>query len=139
MYIVAFLGNLVGSLLMDNFGRRRLILTGIAGCIVTLCIEAAMVSLYATAGTNKAGLGVGICAFFVFLVFYAVGVDAAGFVWLSEIFPNFIRTKGLALAVTSIAITDVIYLQVTPQAFANIGYKYFLVRISSNRGIYRFD
>lgn len=33
-----------------------------------------MVAQYAAAGTNKAGLGVGVAAFYVFLAFYSVGV-----------------------------------------------------------------
>ena len=86
-----------------------------------------MVAQYADAGTNKAGLGVGVAAFYVFLVFFAIGLDAAGWVMLSEIFPNFIRAKGYALAVASQSLADIIYLQVTPEGFANLGWKYFLV------------
>lgn len=86
-----------------------------------------MVSLYAGDGTNKAGLGVGICALYTFLLFYAAGIDAAGFVWMAEVFPSFLRSKGFTLAITTIALTDIVYLQVTPQAFADLGWKYFLV------------
>lgn len=75
-----------------------------------LCIEAAMISLYAAAGTNKAGLGVGVAAFYVFLVIYSLGIDVAGVVFYSELFPNHIRAKGVALCVMSIALTDLVYL-----------------------------
>lgn len=34
-----------------------------------------MVAQYAAAGTNKAGLGVGVAAFYVFLAFYSVGMS----------------------------------------------------------------
>ena len=119
--------NFLGAWIMDRTGRRPLMLFGIAGCMAMLCIEAAMVALYAEAGTNKAGLGVGVAAFYIFLIIYSVGIDVCGVVWYSEIFPNHIRAKGVAMAVMSIAITDLIYLQATAEAFANIGWKFYLV------------
>jgi MFS family permease len=112
---------------MDRFGRRPLMLSGVAGCCAMLCIEAAMIALYAEAGTNKAGLGVGVAAFYVFLIIYSLGIDVAGVVFYSELFPNHIRAKGVALCVMSIALTDLVYLQATAEAFANIGWKFYLV------------
>lgn len=88
-----------------------------------------MVAQYAEAGTNKAGLGVGVAALYIFLVFFSLGMDAASWVVLSEIFPNFIRAKGYAVAVSAKSLINLVYLQVTPQAFANLGWKYFMVRI----------
>jgi len=100
---------------------------GIVGCMLCLCVEAAMVAVYAPAGTNKAGLGVGVAAFYVFLIVYSFGIDVCGVVFYSELFPNHIRAKGVAMAVMSIALTDLIYLQATAEAFANIGWKFYLV------------
>jgi hypothetical protein len=39
------------------------------------------------AGTNKAGLGVGVAAFYVFLIIYGFGIDVCGVVFYSELFP----------------------------------------------------
>lgn len=64
---------------------------------------------------------------YIFLVFYGCGIDCAGVVFYSEIFPNHIRAKGVAMAIATIAITDLVYLQATATAFANIGWKFFLV------------
>lgn len=69
-----------------------------------------MVAQYAEVGTNKAGLGFGVAALYTFLVFFAIGLDAAGWVLLSEIFPNFIRAKGYALAVSSQSVADIVFL-----------------------------
>lgn len=107
-----------------------------------------MVAQYAAAGTNKAGLGVGVAAFYVFLAFYSVGmltsinlpfkstinnifpgVDVCGVVFYAELFPNHIRAKGICLCVATIAITDLVYLQATATAFANIGWKFYLVSL----------
>ena len=119
--------NFIGAWFMDRFGRRPLMLFGVAGCCVMLCIEAAMVAQYAEAGTNKAGLGVGVAAFYAFLIIYSLGIDVCGVVFYSELFPNHIRAKGVALAIMSIALTDLVYLQATAEAFAKIGWKFYLV------------
>lgn len=47
----------------------------------------------------------------------------------AEIFPNHLRTRGVALANISLALTDLVYLQVTPLAQATIGWKFWLVFI----------
>jgi MFS family permease len=65
---------------------------------------------------------------YIFLVFYGCGIDCAGVVFYSEIFPNHLHAKGVAMAIATIAITDLVYLQATSTAFANIGWKFFLVR-----------
>lgn len=52
-----------------------------------------------------------------------------GVVYYSELFPNHIRSKGVALAIATLALTDLVYLQATSTAFANIGWKFFLVFI----------
>jgi len=119
--------NFVGAWFMDRFGRRPLMIGGIIGCMLCLCVEAAMVALYAGAGTNKAGLGVAVAAFYVFLIIYSFGIDVCGVVFYSELFPNHIRAKGVAMAIMSLALTDLIYLQATATAFANIGWKFYLV------------
>lgn len=64
---------------------------------------------------------------YIFLLFYGCGIDVAGVVFYSEVFPNHLRAKGVALAIATIALTDLVYLQATATAFANIGWKFFLV------------
>jgi MFS family permease len=91
---VGVIFNAVGAFIMDRVGRRPLMIFGVAGCCVFLCIEAAMVAEYAAAGTNKAGLAVGVAAFYLFLAVYSVGIDVAGVTFYSELFPNNMRSKG---------------------------------------------
>ena len=68
-------------------------------------------------------------ASYIFLLFYGCGIDVAGVVFYSEVFPNHLRAKGVALAIATIALTDLVYLQATATAFANIGWKFFLVSL----------
>ena len=99
-------------------------------CVVVL--EAAMVASFATgpdASYNKIGLGFGVFAFYAFVGIYGLGIDVCGVVWYSEIFPNHIRAKGICMAIATIALTDLVYLQATATAFANIGWHFYLVFI----------
>lgn len=78
---------------------------------------------------NVAGLRAGVAFAYLFLAFYSVGIDVAGVVFYSELFPNHVRTKGIALSIATIALTSLVYLQAAQTAFQNIGWKYWLVFI----------
>lgn len=124
--------NLLGAVIMDRIGRRVLMLIGIFGCCACLIVEAAIVAQFASpipAMPNTAALRAGVAAFYVFLLFYGCGIDVAGVVFYSEIFPNHLRAKGVAMSIGVIALTDLVYLQVTATAFAHIGWKFFLLFI----------
>ncbi|KAK5444276.1 hypothetical protein LTS15_010391 [Exophiala xenobiotica] len=124
--------NLLGAAIMDRVGRRVLMLVGVFGCCACLIVEAAIIATFASpipAVPNLPALKAGVAVFYIFLLFYGCGIDVAGVVFYSEIFPNHLRAKGVAMSIGAIALTDLVYLQVTATAFANIGWKFFLVFI----------
>lgn len=47
--------------------------------------------------------------------------------YLGEIFPNYLRARGMALGMASLCLANIIWLQAAPTAFANIGWKYYSV------------
>lgn len=120
-------------------------LFGVGGCCACLIVEAAIVATYADEATNKAALAAGVAMyaphpnvyvkiltfgrFYLFLAVYSMGVDVAGVVFYSELFPNHIRAKGVCLSMATVALTDLVYLQATTTAFANIGWRFYLVFI----------
>lgn len=119
----------VGAVLMDPVGRKPCMLTGVGGCCFWLIVEACAVK-YFTGHPERESLGkLGVAALYLFNVFYNLGVDVGGNVYYAEVFPNHIRSKGVALANLVLALTDLVYLQVTPYAFNNIGWRYFLVSL----------
>jgi len=130
---VSIPSNLFGAFVMDKWGRRPLMLMGVAGCCVCLIVEAAIVATYASpiplVAPNNAALAVGVAMFYLFLVFYGLGIDVAGVVFYGELFPNHLRAKGLSLSIATIALTDLVYLQATASAFTHIGWKFYLVFI----------
>jgi hypothetical protein len=65
---------------------------------------------------------------YAFQALYGFGIDGAGIVFYAEVFPNHLRAKGVALAICTITLADLVFLQVTATAFANVGWRFFLVR-----------
>ncbi|KAJ7797744.1 general substrate transporter [Mycena olivaceomarginata] len=126
---VSIFDNFFGAVVLDYFGRRPLMLTSLAGCVVALSIEAAIVAEFFPPGTDKAASIGGVFALYLFVVVYAVGVDVAGVTFYSELFPNHIREKGVGITIVAPSLTDLAYLQASPTAFAKIGWKYFLLFI----------
>lgn len=91
-----------------------------------------MVALYAHSDSAGAGAGkkAGVAFLYIFLAFYAVGIDVGTYVYLGEMFPNHMRVKGVGIALAMLNITATIYLSVAGTAFAAVGWKFFLVSYS---------
>ena len=125
---VGIVFTLLGVLIVDRVGRKPLAMMAFVGTSICLSIEAAMVAQYAETGTNKAGLKMGVAATYIFLAFYAVGVDVVSIILYAELFPNHLRSKGMAVCISVNALADLMYLEVTATAFATIGWRFYLVR-----------
>lgn len=89
---------------------------------------AVIVGLYATyAGTDELP-GLRALAAMVFVLVFVFSMDEpAEFVFIAEIFPTHVRTKGIALGCASIMLTGVWLTLSAPIGIANIGWKYFLI------------
>lgn len=83
-------------LVIDKFGRRKLMVTGSVGYIVSLASTAAAFYAYGTDFTPF-GSAVVLASLMVFIASHAFGQGAVIWVYLSEIFPNAVRAKGQAL------------------------------------------
>ncbi|KAH7252798.1 general substrate transporter [Fusarium tricinctum] len=124
--LAAFM-NWVNSLILDRFGRIR-IMVGLIGCSLSLCGFTAMVAEFV--GTdNKIGNGFGVFFLYLFVFFYGGSMDASSYVYCAEIFPTPIRAHGVGLSVAGLFIMTLIYTQAAPTAFAEVGWKYYLVFI----------
>ncbi|EXJ66192.1 uncharacterized protein A1O5_10808 [Cladophialophora psammophila CBS 110553] len=121
-------GNTLTAFLVDRFGRRPLLLIGTTGCLMCLIFEAALTATY-LGGTSKAGLNA--CVFFIWLyiTFWCSCMDATQFVYVSEIWPNHLRSQGTALGLAVFFLTSEITLVAAPVALNDIGWKFYLVLI----------
>ncbi|KAH0830952.1 Sugar transporter family protein [Fonsecaea pedrosoi] len=123
--IESFLMNLVALLIIDRLPRPTLITIGLAGCVVVVSCEAALVATYRDSG-NKAGLGACVAFLYMFNVTYGCFLDGVTWWYTAEIFPTHLRAHGMTLNMAMYALTNIIWLQAAPTAFANIGWKYYL-------------
>ena len=83
-------------LVIDRFGRCKLMVIGSIGYIVSLAATAAAFYRYGTEFTEF-GSTVVLVSLMVFIASHAFGQGAVIWVYLSEIFPNRVRAKGQAL------------------------------------------
>jgi sugar porter (SP) family MFS transporter len=88
--LVNLFATLLGMYLIDRAGRKTLMLIGSVGYIVSLATVAWAF------GSGAGGLMV-VFFIFLFIASHAVGQGAVIWVFIAEIFPNNVRTKGQSL------------------------------------------
>ncbi|KAK5148110.1 hypothetical protein LTR04_000705 [Oleoguttula sp. CCFEE 6159] len=125
---VATLSNFFGALIVDKVGRKPLLITGLAGCMISLTLETIMIARYAGT-TNNAGLSMGVFFTFCFISFYGGGIDVVGYIYCSEIFPTHIRSQGVAWSLVGTFLSTLVYVEAAPTALANIQWKYYVTFI----------
>lgn len=84
--IVLGLGTFAGLFLIDRLGRRQLLIIGTVGCILAHFATSA-------AFIFNLGLLAALCIF-PFIVFFALGQGVVIWVFISEIFPQELRSRG---------------------------------------------
>ena len=84
------LATMLGISLIDKLGRKTLLLIGAVGCAICLGIAAV---LFRVGGHARLLLP----AFIGFIIFFAVSQGAVIWVYISEVFPTNVRSKGQSL------------------------------------------
>ncbi|KAH8587766.1 general substrate transporter [Bisporella sp. PMI_857] len=120
--------NWVSSRIIDRFGRVKLLVIGLIGCVLALSCYTAMVATFGGT-TNRVGNGFGVFFLYCFITFYAGFVDATSYVYCSEIFPTHMRATGMGASICGLFGMTLLYTEVAATAFASIGWRYYLVFI----------
>ncbi|KIW34746.1 uncharacterized protein PV07_01504 [Cladophialophora immunda] len=129
-YTVAIGGGILALFVVERVARPKLIAFGIQFCLCCLAIEAALVATYTTPEAlehpNDNALRASVAMLFVYVVMWEICLDGTQFVYISEICPNHLRAKGIALGMAGLCAMNIMWLQVAPIAFQNIGWKFYL-------------
>ncbi|KAF5575469.1 major facilitator superfamily transporter [Fusarium pseudocircinatum] len=125
---VAPFGNFINAYLVDHIGRVKMLLGGFAGCVIALIGECITMSVFEKTSHRGAASG---AVFFLFLhvTIFTLCCDATSYVYASEIFPTPVCAKGLSVSVSGLFFATIIFTTAAPTAFAEIGWKFYLVFI----------
>ncbi|KAK4942906.1 hypothetical protein LTR10_017482 [Elasticomyces elasticus] len=124
-----FPGNIFCAFFVERFGRRKFMLIGLSGILVSLVCEVALQAEF-LGTTNKAGQNAAIFFIFLFITpFWSTFMDASQFLYVSEIFPTHIRSQGMAVGMAGLYLADVVLLVAGPIAFDKISWRFFFVLI----------
>lgn len=122
------IGNTWTAFYVDRFGRRILLIIGAIGCLVSIIFLCALTAEYF--GTNHtAGLKAGVFFVFFFIFWWCFFVDATQYIYVAEIFPNHLRSQGVALGIGVFYLASEVTLTAAPIALNSIGWKFYLVLI----------
>ena len=110
--------NLVATLaamsVIDKFGRKKLLLTGTAGLVVTLGLIAALF-------VTHSHLNWLVWLLMAYIAFFAISQGAVVWIYPSEVFPNRVRSKGQTMGSSSHWITNAIISAVFPLLVTSSG------------------
>ena len=87
---------ILAMMVIDNFGRRKLMLVGSIGYIISLVTVAVSFYIYGTDFSSAGGMVV-LGGLVLFIASHAFGQGAVIWVFISEMFPNRVRAKGQSL------------------------------------------
>ncbi len=105
---------------IDHFGRKKLMLVGSIGYIVSL-------SVVAWGFKSGSGGSIVLIGFIVFIAAHAFGQGAVIWVFISEIFPNTLRARGQALGSFTHWIMAALISQSFPMFAEQLGWKIFAI------------
>lgn len=117
--------NLIGMTFVDRVKRNRLIATGLMGCAIVMAVEATLQRFYLEAPERK-GLIAAATMIFLFQTVYSLFIDGATFFYIAEIWPGHLRSKGYAVGIATLSLTNLVWLQGANTALVTIGWKYYL-------------
>ncbi|KAE8353066.1 MFS monosaccharide transporter [Aspergillus coremiiformis] len=127
---IAFIVNcLTTRYLTDQWGRRKMILSGLAGIIVVEIYAAVMQREFQNTN-NQVGKGFAVLGIYLFVVAYYGMLNSTTWLYGAEVLPISLRSKIMGLAAASHFIVNVAITEAGPSAFANIGENYYYVFVA---------
>ncbi len=108
---------IVSMFVIDNFGRRKVLLTGIGTMIVATIILAVVFS----SGGSVWVTSFGVLGIIVFTMGYTFGFGALVWVYAGETFPSKFRALGASLVLTSNLVANAIVAQFFPPMLELVG------------------
>ena len=116
------------ALLAEKAGRRRLFLASTSTMLVFMSLVTICAATYSTTRSVAAGYAV-IVFLFLFLGGYVIGLTPIPILYVNEIWPVHLRTKGTSVFWVTQAVATCFNQYVNPIALQRIVWKYYLVYV----------
>ncbi|KAL2838639.1 general substrate transporter [Aspergillus pseudoustus] len=126
LQVFNFIAALMAAFLVDRLGRRTLFLWSSMGMLISFIIWTACSAVNSETGSRPAGIVVIVCVFIVFF-HYDIAWTPLLLGYPTEIFPYYLRSKGLAVEMISVYGCLVITAYCNPIGLENLGWKYYVV------------
>ncbi|CAD6576391.1 MAG: hypothetical protein CYPHOPRED_005987 [Cyphobasidiales sp. Tagirdzhanova-0007] len=123
-----FVVSMIGAQLVDRIGRRRLLLGGCTIAIVMFAIFTALTATFVKSMNHQVALAA-VPILFLFAGSFVIWLFPLPFLYLPEILPYNLRTKGMAIYTVVTNAGALFNALVNPVALAAIGWKYYLMFI----------
>jgi hypothetical protein len=112
------------TIVADKWPRKLTLWSGSVVLCVLISICMALSATYGSRDNQNADGARGAIAFiFIYSASYSVFFNAIVWVVSSEMFPFFLRSKGMALAIFCKGVVAIVLSQITPLAMANISWR----------------
>lgn len=126
--IVNCLSTVPAIFLIDRMGRRKLLMMGAAGTVVSLVIVGAIVAHYGDdLSKHKAAGWAGIAFIYIYDINFSYSWAPISWVLPSEIFSLRIRSKGIAITTSSAWMNNFIIGLVSPKMLENITWGTYII------------
>ncbi|KAH8587417.1 MFS monosaccharide transporter [Bisporella sp. PMI_857] len=124
---VGFICNcLTSAFLVDQWGRRKMLITGLAGVVIFEIYAAVMQKEFQNTD-NSVGKAFAILGIYLFAVVYYGMINSTTWTYAAEILPIALRSKVMGLGAFSHFVVNVGITEAGPSAFANIKQNYYYV------------
>ena len=121
--LVIILGSILCSYTVDRFGRRKLMLFSATSMSICFACLTGTVSNPKDSSALKAAVFIAYLYYFV----YVLGFLGIPFLYASEIAPVHLRAAVCGISTAVSWLFNFLVAEVTPVAFTDIGYRYFIV------------
>ncbi|KAG7908116.1 hypothetical protein KL906_003533 [Ogataea polymorpha] len=125
--VTFFIFGFIPSLWLDRIGRRFALIGGSLGQMVSMM----MITILLRVG-SKSTSAAAVAFFFTFMAFFGAAMNCVPWVYVSEILPLQLRSKGNAIGISSNWIMNFVIAMITPIVTENLGWKTYIIFTLTN-------